>query len=295
MQSFKALQYGVKLYDRFRNESFIYKAHITHILGDTPAISKMMGIKGVNSEFPCRNCKIQCQRGPSNTFYPALHPPDEHATHNVTYNSLRLPLWESNHFKVVADAVDEGREWVSHHTGIKIKSPLMELSSIKPPWSFCIDFMHLILENIVASMWKGLLGKTSNEFGDVSKHGNDILSKEVVSQIESEMKVGLNLSNIFYNNINKITKENKNNLPSSLSRNVVDIKGESGKLTAKHYCDLLVLYFPIILKDRVSNRRYQLMINLRWIWLKIIKKSISLEDINELKRKCNEFVLEYEE
>lgn len=132
--------------------------------------------------------------------------------------------------------------------------------------------MHLILENIVASMWKGLLGKTSNEFGDVSKHGNDILSKEVVSQIESEMKVGLNLSNIFYNNINKITKENKNNLPSSLSRNVVDIKGESGKLTAKHYWDLLVLYFPIILKDRVSNRRYQLMINLQWIWLKIIIK-----------------------
>ena len=80
-----------------------------------------------------------------------------------------------------------------------------------------------------------------------------------------------------------------------MSRNIVDIKGESGKLTAKHYWDLLVLYFPIILKDRVSNRRYQLMINLRWIWLKIIKKSISLEDINELKRKCNEFVLEYEE
>ena len=70
VQSFKALQYGVKLYDRFRNESFIYKAHITHILGDTPAISKMMGIKGVNSEFPCRNCKIQCQRGPSNILYP---------------------------------------------------------------------------------------------------------------------------------------------------------------------------------------------------------------------------------
>ena len=73
----------------------------------------------------------------------------------------------------------------------------MELSSIKPPWSFCIAFMHLILENIVASILKGLLGKTSIEFGDVSKHGNNILSKAVVSQIESEMKVGLNLSNIF--------------------------------------------------------------------------------------------------
>ena len=108
------------------------------------------------------------------------------------------------------------------------------------------------------------------------------------------MKVGLNLSNIFIKIFKKITKENKNNLPSSLSRNMVDTKGESGKLTEKYYWDLLVLYFPIILKDRISNRRYKLMIKLRWIWLKI-KKSISFEDINELKRKCNEFVLEYEE
>ena len=50
-----------------------------------------------------------------------------------------------------------------------------------------------------------------------------------------------------------------------MSRDIVDIQGETGKLTAKHYWDLLVLYFPIILKDRVNNRRYKLMINFRWI------------------------------
>ena len=42
------------------------------------------GIKGVNSEVPCENCKIQCPKGPSAIFYPALHPPDGHASHKVT-------------------------------------------------------------------------------------------------------------------------------------------------------------------------------------------------------------------
>ena len=69
---------------------------MTHIIGDTPAISKMMGIKGVNSEFPCRDCRIQSQKGPSKTYYPALHPPNGFPSHKQTYNPLRLPIWESD-------------------------------------------------------------------------------------------------------------------------------------------------------------------------------------------------------
>ena len=56
----------------------------------------MMGIKGVNSEFPCRDCRIQSQKGPSKTYYPALHPPNGFPSHKQTYNPLRLPIWESD-------------------------------------------------------------------------------------------------------------------------------------------------------------------------------------------------------
>ena len=109
VQSFKLLQQGIELYDQYSQEFFIYRAHITHVIGDTPAISKMMGIKGVNSEFPCRDCRIQSQKGPSNTYYPSLHPPNQNSSHTQTYNPLRLPIWNSEYFKNVAVAIDEGR------------------------------------------------------------------------------------------------------------------------------------------------------------------------------------------
>ena len=194
VQSFKVLQQGFELYDYYSREFFIYRAHITHIIGDTPAISKMMGIKGVNSEFPCRDCRIQSQKGPSKTYYPALHPPNGFPSHKQTYNPLRLPIWESEYFKNVANAVDEGRLWLINHTGIKQKSPLLELSSIKPPWCFCWDTMHLVLENLVNSMWKHLLGNQISEFNDGSKPGNDILTKSLLNQIEFEM----NVSHIYF-------------------------------------------------------------------------------------------------
>ena len=49
--------------------------------------------------------------------------------------------------------------------------------------------MHLILENLVGITWKNLLGKTTNEFSDNSKLGNDGLSKDTISHIEREIMV----------------------------------------------------------------------------------------------------------
>ena len=107
VQSFKVFQRGEKLYDPYRKEYLNYKAHITHIIGDTPAISKMIGI---NSTISYRNCRIQFQKGSSSTNYPDLHLPNENATHTLTYNSLHLPVWENNSSKSVVDAINEGRD-----------------------------------------------------------------------------------------------------------------------------------------------------------------------------------------
>ena len=189
VQSFKHLQKGILLYDFYRNESFMYRAHLTHLIGDTPAINKMMGIKGTNSVFPCRNCRIQAHHGPVNTFYPCLHPPNEYPSHNQTYNPSKLPLWNHKSFKDMANAINDGKKWLIDNTGIKYKSPLLELSSILPPWCFCIDSMHLILENIVKSTWKSLMGIQKNEFTNNNTPGNDVLSKEVINEIENEIKV----------------------------------------------------------------------------------------------------------
>lgn len=80
-----------------------------------------------------------------------------------------------------------------------------------------------------------------------------------------------------------------------MSRNIGDLKGISTKLTAENYWDLLVVYFPIMLKDRINNRRYKLLLMLRYIWIMLVKESYTFDDLYHLKRKCVEFVLEYEE
>ena len=80
-----------------------------------------------------------------------------------------------------------------------------------------------------------------------------------------------------------------------MSRNIGDLKGISTKLTAENYWDLLVVYFPIMLKDRINNRRYKLLLILRSIWIMLVKESYTFNDLYHLKRKCVEFVLEYEE
>ena len=80
-----------------------------------------------------------------------------------------------------------------------------------------------------------------------------------------------------------------------MSRNIGDLKGISSKLTAENYWDLLVVYFPLMLKDRINNRRYKLLLMLRFIWIMLVKESYTFDDLYHLKRKCVEFVLEYEE
>ena len=80
-----------------------------------------------------------------------------------------------------------------------------------------------------------------------------------------------------------------------MSRNIFDIKGVSGKLTAENLWDMLVIYFPILLLNRITRRRYNLIMLLRSIWIDINKSSFSINDIRELKRKCMNFVMEHEE
>ena len=73
--------------------------------------------------------------------------------------------------------------------GIKFRSPLLKLSSIIVPFSFCIDSMHLILENLVNTLWNQLRGFSHEVFKDPQVPGNDVLSNDDLKQIEREIVV----------------------------------------------------------------------------------------------------------
>ena len=188
VDSLKLLQIGKKVYDTYTKTSFTYKAHVTHIVGDSPAINKLMGIKGTNSIYPCRNCKIKAQKGPKGVYYPSLKPPLTLQTHNHVYFFHNLPMRTHKEWLKILKH-NENRKGVVNDYGIKSRSPLLELSSITLPFSFCIDTMHLILENLISMIWKHLRGIGNDIFKNPLENGNDLISKDDLRKIEKELTV----------------------------------------------------------------------------------------------------------
>ena len=171
VDSLKLLQIGNIVYDSYRKEFFRYRGHVTHIIGDTPAISKLMGLKGTNSIYPCRCCYIKSQKGPKSVYYPTLHPPSNFRSHNIAYNSSNLPLRSHNEWLKILKKIEEDKT-TSNDYGIKNRSPLINISSIIIPYSFCIDSMHLVLENVVSMTWNQLRGIGHEAFKDPNTVGS---------------------------------------------------------------------------------------------------------------------------
>ena len=166
----------------------MYKAHVTHIIGDSPAISKLMSIKGTNAIYPCRNCKIKSQRGPKGVYYLCMKSPLTLKSHGTNYCYETLPLRTHHDWLRTLKELESTNSNYNDY-GIKHRTPLHDLSSIILPFSFCIDTMHLVLENIVSMIWNQLRGIYHDVFKDPSIYGNDIINRDVLRQIEKELIV----------------------------------------------------------------------------------------------------------
>jgi Transposase family tnp2 len=53
------LRQGVPAYDAQTESSFLLKAHLVLLSGDTPGISKLLHLRGHNAQYPCRACKLE--------------------------------------------------------------------------------------------------------------------------------------------------------------------------------------------------------------------------------------------
>ena len=187
VDAFKLLQLGTEVYDSSNDEYFLYRGHITHIIGDMPAISKLMGLKGTNSIYPCRICTIRSRKGPKNTYYPSLQPPLNETSHRIQYDINNLPIRGHDEWLKILESLECDSN--CNDFGINFRSPLLKLSSIIVPFSFCIDSMYLILENLVNTLWNQLRGLSHEVFRDAQVPGNDVLSNDDLKQIEREIVV----------------------------------------------------------------------------------------------------------
>jgi hypothetical protein len=142
-------------------ENFNLRSHLVLVMGDSPAISKLIYMTGHNGYSPYRFCTIKgtpyrisykfrnTERNKTQYYYPLTPPrdtpPDHPALTYRIYDPDNLPCCTNAGF--VSDAreaaADEtGR--VTQETGIKYPSILFHLPTIRYPYCFPIDVMHLV-------------------------------------------------------------------------------------------------------------------------------------------------------
>src|SRR6266498_2424166 len=116
---------------------FIFHVYIIAWTDDIPALSKVMNITGYNSYLGCRFCDI---KGIYSEKHKHIYFPTDL---KKIYTKKNNSTWLTRINKIIYLIL-----------GIKEKSILFELQSIKFSRYFPIDIMHLFFENVVLHIFK---------------------------------------------------------------------------------------------------------------------------------------------
>ncbi|GES97902.1 transposase domain-containing protein [Rhizophagus clarus] len=142
----KELEKGITCYDACTKCKFLLHAHLITWTGDIPALTKIMNITSHNSYHGCRICNIE---GVYSQKHKHIYFPPKQNCMNKDHSD-----WIGYINEIEAATTNKEKEILIRKYGIKGKSILFELLSIKFPRSFPIDIMHLFFENIAPQMFK---------------------------------------------------------------------------------------------------------------------------------------------
>ncbi|KAH7917964.1 hypothetical protein BV22DRAFT_1187293 [Leucogyrophana mollusca] len=158
----------LETFDAQERSLFALHAYIIFKLGDIIAIEKYLGIKGHNSMFPCRSCKIKGVRGNGNTYYVPLRPP-------VDCNVPELPLRKHKDFSEVVSLI-KAAPTAAH--GIKQMPAMQRVGSINHARSVPWEWFHLLLENV----YKGL--NTGSGDYEIAPHVWEEIGAETTAAVQ---------------------------------------------------------------------------------------------------------------
>jgi Transposase family tnp2 len=163
IEELNRLNDGVQAYDAHSKTSFLLRAHLVLVTGDTPGISKLLHLNGHSAKLPCRACKLEGvpfqipftfksgpregQRGNKSQYYYPINKPT-----NSRSMSVALPRFVQELCAIprrtAEGYINDGR--ISQRdpklavlSGIKGISPLTILPTISFPDAAPFDIMHL--------------------------------------------------------------------------------------------------------------------------------------------------------
>ncbi|GET57030.1 transposase domain-containing protein [Rhizophagus irregularis DAOM 181602=DAOM 197198] len=250
IQEMKLLQDGILCYDGNKKEYFTLRAHILAWTGDLPALSKILYLTGHNSYSGCRFCNLRGTLNEMNrhVYYPLQQNIDPIRLPIRTHDEMLTSINQIEHLK------GDRRETYIRNCGIKGKSILFELSSIKFPRSFPEKFYPKNDE------------RNSNNYTISSK-----------TWIE----------------IGEIMEKNRSNMPSDIGRPPRNIIKHSAGFKSCGMGKLDYFIFFTIIKRKAATKLLLRMVNFVEAVQLCIQPRIDFEDLDKIRNLLIQFYNHY--
>lgn len=180
LKELEALHIGIQAYDAHIKSSFLLKAHLIMLSGDTSGISKLLHLTGHIGKRPCRACKIQrtsykfisiikkgTRRGQSreNTsqYYPLFPPTNAGAARPPSLQSYRIQIANLPR-RITENYIHDGEassdiSVCATESGVKGISPFVRLKIISVPESAPFDVIHLVYLGLMQHLCGLMNGK----------------------------------------------------------------------------------------------------------------------------------------
>ena len=275
VQELLQLEIGVKAFDALTKTLFTLHAYLIVVLGDIPAVSLLMRMKGHNGFSPCRMCKITgVRKDPKSPYYIPLN-----RNSSASYDPANLPMRTregfNNEAKEVQFAINTTTEEdLAKKFGIKGIPLLSSLSALSFPASFPYDFMHLVWENLIPnliSFWTG-------GFKDLSHSGKGYLLEDKV-----------------WKEICSTSALAGNTIPSSFGCRVPNMSTQRWQLTSESRAMWTLFIAPIVLRGRfIEERYYRHFLDLVRLLNMCLEYELPMEQVAKIEQGFIKWVKDYE-
>ncbi|KAJ9127066.1 hypothetical protein QFC24_001300 [Naganishia onofrii] len=204
------------------------------------------------------------------------------AAQNADYSAL--PLRNDYGIKLKAFEIEQARtktekDELRKESGINGQSAFSAVDSLDFPWSFPLDMMHVLFENIMPQLMLCWRGKYKNDKDDKGKDVTDRRTFVLSDTAWEEIKLEVAASNTM--------------VPSQFALYVNSIDKKS-YWTAETHSYFLMHLWPIIMKDRLPTPYYRHFVELSEITKVLVKIEMTQSEVDSLPAQLVKWVKDLE-
>jgi len=275
------LKDGVPAYDFQTNSTFLLKAHLVLLSGDTPGISKLLHLSGHMAKYPCRACKLEGtaykvafkfkkgsrkgQAGEKTQYYYPLHPSNatciQHTLLSFCDEIRNLPRRTPEGYIRDGEASSQDPRHAVE-SGVKGISPFSRLATISIPESAPFDVMHLVYLGFVRDVC-ALINGSFFKSADLNNHDGRMTEKDWE-------RLGVDMSNI--------------RAPVSWGRYPRNIEKRIKGFKAEELSNFLVHYLLPLSFNRVPHPTYKALQSLVLAVSLATSYQVTYDEIMEIER-----------